>query len=196
MNKDMFIFYRNALANNLCDQYKSEWNRRMKDKVGLYEFSLWSGSVTYLANATYHGWGITKELIHGEFENYINGKYVVDNLDDVEGATATSYYDYEFKGDRIDNSLVAIYWSKGLIDVKDYGCSHFHISNNSRISFTKGKNVMLWISVYDDSVVDIGNVNDGDIINVVKYSDTCIINYKENGGKIRIRKRDVDKDSF
>ena len=196
MDKEMFLFYRNALAKNLCSSYKKEWNKRIEDNKLLYEFSLNTGAIPYIATATYRGWGLTKDLIHKEFGEYINGKYIIKNSNGVEGATATSYYDYHFNNEIIENSLIATYWCNGNVKIKDYGCSRFHISNDSNLHFNNGKNVILWLNVYDNSVVNIGDIKIGDSIYVVKYSDSCVINYKDMGGKIIIRNRDVDIDAF
>lgn len=192
----MFDFYKNAVVRNLCADYKKEWKSDMAFQKKLYEFSMLTGSIPYLATSIYRGWGIPIDYVAKNFTEYINGAYVIENSNGVEGATAVSYYDYEFIGEELPYSLIAIYRCRGYCSCVDYGAPRLHISNHSDIDLSIGLDSRVWINLYDESSVNLGDVCKGTTVYVVKYSDECKVNYKDCGGRVVIRRRDVDVDAF
>ena len=87
MDKEMFYFYRNALARNLCSEYSSEFKHDIEDKQKLLSLSLRQQSIPYFCTAVYQKWGLDVEYIKNAFKKYINGKYTARSCDNVNGYT-------------------------------------------------------------------------------------------------------------
>ena len=60
---EMFLFYRNSLLNNLCNEYSTEWNSNKLNKEGLFNLSMRQQSLPYMATSTFSGWGLSIDYI-------------------------------------------------------------------------------------------------------------------------------------
>lgn len=196
MDKEMFTFLKNAISKNLCSEYKKEWKASVEDKKKLFDFSMQTGSIPYLATAIYRGWAVPIDYITQNFKDFINGKYVIENSNGIKGATATSYYDYNFDGEELHFTLATMYHCCGSFDVMPHTAQRYHISNKSDLSIGLGDNSTLWINLYDESKVDLGYIEQGMTAYIIKYSDDCSFDYIDCGGKVVVRRRDVDVDAF
>lgn len=70
--KDLLELKRKSLRLGLCGVYKTRWDeaRSFKD---LFDLSLDSNGITYLADGIAFGWGLTSDYITETFGEYVNG---------------------------------------------------------------------------------------------------------------------------
>ena len=59
MDKEMFTFYKNALINNLCADYKKEFKKDLDDKEKLFELCLRQQAIPFFCTYCYNGKGLT-----------------------------------------------------------------------------------------------------------------------------------------
>jgi hypothetical protein len=178
---EMFEFRKNALSGALtkplCDEYRHEWQKYKGDKESLIRFCLRQQSIPYFAHHCFYGKGLSKEYIKREFKNYING-YVVHNADDVEGYTYGLFVDYDYDNDLIiENDVSHIMWGNRVyISIPYTKCPIIYVSNNSTINLSCDGYNNVKIYLFDDSIVNVNDIDKESTITIYKYSETCVVN--------------------
>lgn len=175
MDKEMFNFYKAALTSGLCQDYKGLWQTANGDKEKLVKLSLQQQSIPYFADFCYRGNGLSKDYILREFCDYINGKYIAQDCDDVEGYTYELYVDYNGILS-VSSDVLHIMWCGHLhANINANKCPVLYISNNSIVSLsTEGYNTIR-VYLFDDSKVILDDIDEDSEILIYKYSDNCSV---------------------
>lgn len=175
MDKEMFNFYKNALTENLCHDYKGLWQAANGSKEKLVCLSLQQQAIPYFADFCYRGKGLSKDYILQEFGDYINGKYIAQDCDDVHGYTYGLYVDYNGILS-ISDDVSHIMWSNiSQAIVNAHKCHILYISNNSTINLsTEGYN-SIRIYLFDTSKVILDDIDEESEVLIYRYSDKCSV---------------------
>ena len=123
-------YYKNSLLNNLCKEYKGEWQSCYNDKSKLMELVLRRQSLPHFMTYAHNGRGITKEYAKKHFNDYLNGNKVFIDVDGVKGGyTSGMYIDYDSdEVVEINLNTCAILWCKGMnISVPTTMCPFFYM---------------------------------------------------------------------
>lgn len=188
--KDLNYFKDNAVERSLCKDYALYW-QQSKTKESLFSLALIPQSIPYIATSTYQGWGMSTDYLCVDFSEYINGKYIVKNLDDVEGATASFYVSHnDHIITQIEDVMHFMDCKNLLLYIPNYKATQMHISNNSKIEVRCGFGYIN-IYMYDKSELDLGRIKNGCVVNVHKYSPDCKVAYVNDGGVCHIRDKQL-----
>jgi hypothetical protein len=74
MESELLKLKRNAIILGLCGQYKGIWDN-CKSKKDLVDAAIDANGIEFMADSIAFGWGLSKEFLITEFDEYINGKY-------------------------------------------------------------------------------------------------------------------------
>lgn len=172
----MMNFYKNALlglASNkpLCDSYRDEWRACGEDKKKLLTFSLKQQCIPYVMLYSYKGQGLTKEYLLTEYCNLINGLYVAENSDGVDGYTYELFVDY--RGTTTQNSDVVsyMYCEDTDIVIPKCKCPSLFIGCNSDVHISLEGFNSPRIYLYDESKVTIEDADEESDVTIYRYSD-------------------------
>ena len=169
-------YYKNALLDNLCTEYKGYWAAAHGDKEKLLKLSLQQQALPHVCTYAYQGKGLTKEYLLKEYSYFING-YTVRDADGVEGFTYGLYVDYYY-----DNALIAkqdvlsLMWCEGTnVIVPKCKCSTLYISNKSnvRVSCDGYNNVRIYL--FDESKLILDDIDDQSSVLVYRYDDKATV---------------------
>lgn len=175
MDKEMFNFYKNALTENLCHDYKGLWQAANGDKEKLVRLALQQQSIPYFADFCYRGKGLSKDYILQEFGDYINGKYIAQDCDDVDGYTYELYVDYNGILS-ISDDVSHIMWSNiSQATVNAHKCPILYISNNSTINLSTDGYNSVRIYLFDTSKVILDDIDEESEVLIYRYSDKCSV---------------------
>ena len=190
---DLKHFKEEAVRRNLCVDYALMWAKCGNNKEKLFDLSLEPQAIPYIATSIYEGWGLSSDYIFNEFYDYINGRRIAENISDVEAATASLYvrYNLERMADLNESVIHICDCAYILAQVKKFGVSQIHISNNSHVRLYTGGNNILSIYLYDTSIIDLGVLSKGDNITIYKYSDNAFVKFKKGEGKIKFKKKEL-----
>lgn len=172
---EMFLFYKNSLLNNLCNEYSTEWNSNKLNKEGLFNLSMRQQSLPYMATSTFSGWGLSIDYIYNEFNDYINGKYIAKNCDDIKGYTYERYCKYD-KNIDIRTDITDIMNCNSIVSIELTKCPVLYINNNSNIKIHCNGFNSLRIYIFDKSEVTLEDIPEDSNILIYKYSKDCIVN--------------------
>ena len=174
MDKEMFYFYRNALARNLCSEYSSEFKHDIEDKQKLLSLSLRQQSIPYFCTAVYQKWGLDVEYLKDAFKKYINGKYTARNCDNVSGYT---YQLWCANSKRVKISVDVIHLLSCSCKVKTIKtkCPTIYISNGSNIELSDDGYNSIRVYLFDDSTLNIKSLDSTSRILIYKYSKECSV---------------------
>lgn len=174
MDKEMFTFYKNALSDNLCDEYKGYWRGANDDKKKLVSLSLIQQSIPFFASYAYNGKGLSREYLLEEFTDYINGKETLYDCDGVHGFSYQLYVDY--KGDcvNLQSDVSHFMWCDGLtIEVGETKCPTIYISNKSKVNLVCLGYNNVRVYMFDESELTIDDCDEESSVTILKYSDKC-----------------------
>lgn len=188
--KDIDYFKQNAIDKNLCVEYALKW-AKIKDKESLFALACVPQSCGYIARSIYEGWGVSIDYIINEFGDYINGKYVVNNLDGVKDATGAMYIKYNGKIDTPLCDITQFIGCEGTyIHIADGSAVTLHISNSSDIKLSLG-NCNVRIYLYDESTVDLGDISKDTKVSIAHYGNGKVL-WEERGGCVINKKMKHD----
>lgn len=169
-------YYKNALLDNLCAEYKGYWAATHGDKEKLLKLSLQQQAIPHVVTYAYQGKGLTKEYLLKEYSYFING-YTVRDADGVEGFTYGLYVDYYY-----DNALIAkqdvlsLMWCDGTnVIVPKCKCPTLYISNKSniRVSCDGYNNVRIYL--FDESKLILDDIDDQSSVLVYRYDNKATV---------------------
>lgn len=175
MTQEMFHFYKNALtgaiAEPLCDEYKSEWRKCGDDKKELVTLAMRQQSCPYFATYCYQGKGVSKAFIEKEFKDYING-YTVHDADGVEGYTYGLYVNYDYDNDLVvDKDVVHVMWTVGAnVVIQKTKCPTIYVSNRSKTHIICEGYNHVRIYLFDKCEINIEDATEDCSITVFRYS--------------------------
>lgn len=185
MKGELFKYYKAALVNGLCNEYKGYWQAASDDKLKLITLAMAQQSIPHVVTYAYNGWGLTKEYIETEFKDYINGKTQILDADGVDGYTYALY----IAQNRIlkpSADVLSFMWCKDItLQINACKCPFLYISNNSDIKLVLDGFNSPKIYLFDESTITIDDADNTCSATIYKYSNKCKVNY----GKFCLSKR-------
>lgn len=186
MDKELFNFYKNALVDGLCDEYKSLWQAANNDKFKLVNLAMCQQSIPFVATYCHQGNGLSKEYIKREFHDYINGRGVLRDCDGINGYTYGLYVDHTSDLSVSDDVLSFMWCNISSIEIKPSKCPILYFSNNSKCGIVSGGYNTIRVYLFDESEVTLSDIDENSEIVIYRYSDNCkVILGKYCMGKIK-----------
>lgn len=166
------FYYKNALLNNLCGEYKNDWKAAKNNKEKLVKLALCQQSIPHVATYAYEGKGLSKDYLLSEFKDYINGT-ILQDCDDVKGYSYRLFVGY--MDDIMEQSDVTHFmWSNvSSIVVEKYKCPTLYISNKSKVCVSCDGYNYIRVYLFDESELVIDDLDSESVVIVYKYSDKC-----------------------
>lgn len=185
MNGELFKYYKAALVNGLCSDWKGYWQAAGDDKLKLITLAMSQQAIPHVATYAYNGIGITKEYIETEFKDYINEKTKILDADGVDGYTYALYI-AQNRILRPSVDVSSLMWCKDItLELKTAQCGFIYVSNNSDIRLVMDGFNSPRIYLFDESTITIEDADVTCSATIYKYSDKCKVNY----GKYCLSKR-------
>lgn len=185
MNGELFKYYKAALVNGLCSDWKGYWQAAGDDKLKLITLAMSQQAIPHVVSYAYNGIGITKEYIETEFKDYINEKTRILDADGVDGYTYALYI-AQNRILRPSVDVSSLMWCKDItLELKTAQCGFIYVSNNSDIRLVMDGFNSPRIYIFDESTITIEDADETCSATIYKYSDKCKVNY----GKYCLSKR-------
>lgn len=169
-------YYKNALLQNLCTEYKGRWKAAFNNKEALFRMALAQQSLPHLMYFAYHNIGLSQEYLETEFEDYINGKYTAIDADGVAGDYKTTLY-VGYKGILSLSDDVSCFMWTNISDlrVKPTKAVKIYVGCKSNITLTPQGYNHITLMMFDESHVRVNECDETNIVNVYSYSEdaTC-----------------------
>ena len=182
---ELFKYYKAALVNGLCGEYKGHWQAAAKDKHKLVTLAMAQQSIPHLVTYCYNGQGLSKEYILENFKDYINGNTKIQDADGVDGYTYALYI-AENRILRPSDDVLSLMWCKDInLIINTAKCPFIYISNLSDVHITMQGFNSPRIYLFDESQITIDDADETCSATIYKYSDKCKVNY----GKFCLSKR-------
>lgn len=175
MDKEMFAFYRNALTNGLCQEYKGTWQACGNDIGKLAGLAMQQQSIPFFATYCYNGDGLTKEYILEHAKKYINNNSTLYDCDGVKGYSYKWYVDYHHRV-RIHDDVLHFMWcdiSQCIVGV--HICPTIYLSNKTTLDISTSGYNSLRIYLFDESQVFLSDIDETSDVTIFKYSDDCMV---------------------
>lgn len=170
----MFKYYKNALTDSLCEEYKGYWRSNMNNKYELTKLALQQQSLPHVMTYAYNGRGLTKKYLLDNFGNYINGNEVFFDVEGVKGYTYSMWVGQRKKMFFVTEDVNAYLFCDDLsLEVSGSKCPTLYIGCKSNVSiYCNGYNTIN-VYLFDESVLEIAEADESCSITVLKYSDKC-----------------------
>ena len=171
MAQDLFNYYKHALSNGLCSEYKGRWRACHDNKEQLVKLVMAQQSLPHFIHYCYNGMGLSKEYIQETFGDYINGNAVINDADGVDGYTYSLYVG--FKGDfKAAVDVLSIMWCKNTnVTVETSKCPVIYVGCGSHVHLSLDGYNCPHIYLFDDSKVTIDDTDEDSKVVIYKYSD-------------------------
>ena len=173
---DLFKYYKSALSDNLCSEYKGMWQSAHDNKEKLMRLAMSQQAIPHVATYAYQGRGLSKEYLLREFAHYING-YTISDADEVDGYTYGMYVDWNYDNELvIDKDVIHImFTSDANVVIPKTKCPVIYVSNKSNVHIVCEGFNMPRIYLFDESCVTIEEMDEESQLIVYKYSDKCSV---------------------
>lgn len=166
------FYYKNALLNNLCGEYKNDWKAAKNNKEKLVKLALCQQSIPHVATYAYNGKGLSKDYLLSEFKDYINGT-ILQDCDDVKGYSYRLFVGYT-DDIREQADVTHLMWSDiPIYVVERYKCPIIYLSNKSKVSLIADGYNYIRVYLFDESELVIEDLDEESTVIVYKYSDKC-----------------------
>lgn len=171
MAQDLFNYYKHALSNGLCSEYKGRWRACHDNKEQLVKLVMAQQSLPHFIHYCYNGMGLSKEYIQETFGDYINGNAVINDADGVDGYTYSLYVG--FKGDfKAAVDVLSLMWCNNTnVTVETSKCPVIYVGAGSHIHLSLDGYNCPHIYLFDDSKVTIDDTDEDSKVVIYKYSD-------------------------
>ena len=171
MAQDLFNYYKHALSNGLCSEYKGRWRACHDNKEQLVKLVMAQQSLPHFIHYCYNGMGLSKEYIQETFGDYINGNAVINDADGVDGYTYSLYVG--FKGDFKDAvDVLSLMWCNNTnVTVETSKCPVIYVGCGSHVHLSLDGYNCPHIYLFDDSKVTIDDTDEDSKVVIYKYSD-------------------------
>lgn len=171
MAQDLFNYYKHALSNGLCSEYKGRWRACHYNKEQLVKLVMAQQSLPHFIHYCYNGMGLSKEYIQETFGDYINGNAVINDADGVDGYTYSLYVG--FKGDfKAAVDVLSLMWCNNTyVTVETSKCPIIYIGCGSHVHLSLDGYNCPHIYLFDDSKVTIDDADEDSKVVIYKYSD-------------------------
>lgn len=169
--QDLFNYYKNSLTNGLCADYKGRWRACGDNKAELVKLVLAQQSLPHFIYYCYNGLGLSKDFIIENFGDYINGKAIVNDADDVQGYTYSLYVG--FKGDFSARSdVLALMWATNTrCTINATKSPVLYVGCGSRVRLSLDGYNCPRIYLFDDSEIVLDDGDENSKVTIYKYSD-------------------------
>lgn len=171
MAQDLFNYYKHALSNGLCSEYKGRWRACHDNKEQLVKLVMAQQSLPHFIHYCYNGMGLSKEYIQETFGDYINGNAVINDADGVDGYTYSLYVG--FKGDfKAAVDVLSLMWCNNTnVTVETSKCPVIYVGCGSHVHLSLDGYNCPHIYLFDDSKVTIDDADEDSKVVIYKYSD-------------------------
>ena len=171
MAQDLFNYYKHALSNGLCSEYKGRWRACHDNKEQLVKLVMAQQSLPHFIHYCYNGMGLSKEYIQETFGDYINGNAVINDADGVDGYTYSLYVG--FKGDfNAAVDVLSLMWCYNTnVTVETSKCPVIYVGCGSHVHLSLDGYNCPHIYLFDDSKVTIDDADEDSKVVIYKYSD-------------------------
>lgn len=175
---DLFKYYKNALTNGLCQEYKGYWQSAHGDKKKLVDLVLQQQALPHFITYCNNGQGLSKEYLLENFNDYINGNYVAIDVDGVKGNYKTQLY-VGVKGIcDASNDVSCFMWSNvPLVEIQTCKATKIYCGCNSILHISCGGYNNITIMLFDNSQVVLDDVDEDSTIVIYKYSNKCNVEH-------------------
>lgn len=171
MKQDLFNYYKNALSDGLCAEYKGRWAACHNDKEQLVRLVMAQQSLPHFITYCSQKKGLSKKYILDNFSDYINGKYVGVDVDGVRGNYKTELYIGE-NGilKPVGDVLCAMWATTPQIILPRYKAVKIYCGCSSKIHLSCDGYNSLVLMLFDDSEIVIDDADCDTMILAYKYS--------------------------
>lgn len=171
MAQDLFNYYKHALSNGLCSEYKGRWRACHDNKEQLVKLVMAQQSLPHFIHYCYNGMGLSKEYIQETFGDYINGNAVINDADGVDGYTYSLYvgFNSDFKA-AVD--VLSLMWCTNTnVTIETSKCPVIYVGCGSHVHLSLDGYNCPHIYLFDDSKVTIDDADEDSKVVIYKYSD-------------------------
>ena len=174
MAQDLFNYYKHALSNGLCSEYKGRWRACHDNKEQLVKLVMAQQSLPHFIHYCYNGMGLSKEYIQETFGDYINGNSVINDADGVDGYTYSLYVGFKgiFKA-AVD--VLSLMWCTNThVTIGTSKCPVIYVGCGSHVHLSLDGYNCPHIYLFDDSKVTIDDSDEDSKVVIYKYSDKSV----------------------
>lgn len=171
MAQDLFNYYKHALSNGLCSEYKGRWRACHDNKEQLVKLVMAQQSLPHFIHYCYNGIGLSKEYIQETFGDYINGNAVINDADGVDGYTYSLYVGFKGVFKAAVDVLSFMWCNNTNVTVKTSKCPVIYVGCGSHIRLLLDGYNCPHIYLFDDSNVTIEDADEDSKVVIYKYSD-------------------------
>ena len=169
-------YYRNAILQNLCAEYKGKWRSASNDKKALFDMAMMQQSLPHLIYFAHNGIGLTKDYVETEFGDYINGKYTAIDVDGVKGNYRTELYVGENPLLSLSNDVSCFMWANvPSVKIKPTKAVKIYVGCNSNITLHLQGYNSITLMMFDESQVTIAECDDTNDVTVFNYSSDSVL---------------------
>jgi hypothetical protein len=171
MAQDLFNYYKHALSNGLCSEYKGRWRACHDNKEQLVKLVMAQQSLPHFIHYCYNGMGLSKDYIQETFGDYINGNAVINDADGVDGYTYSLYVG--FNGDfKAAVDVLSLMWCNNTnVAIETAKCPVIYVGCGSHVHLSLDGYNCPRIYLFDDSNVTIDDSDEDSKVVIYKYSD-------------------------
>ncbi len=198
--RNLNYFFKNCIERKLCKEYVLLW-RNCKTKKDFVDLSLQMGSIEFIAKSIYEGWGLSTDFIKKEFADFINGKYIGENIYRLGKSIEENIVKDNLKSlmycgynDRITFNENIIHICNCTCDlyVPFNGVKFIFITNKSKVRLYLTEDSVISIHLFDESKIFVEKDTECSVIDVCKHSNNCKIIQNETIGNYIFRTKNLD----
>ena len=197
--RDLNFFWKNCIKRGLCKEYVLLW-RNCKTKEDFIKLSMQMGSIPFIADAIYNGWGISTDFIKKEFADFINGNYVGIDVEGLKKIDRENKIKKELQSILYCSHNEYINFQENIIHIINCDCDLYvpydeikiiFISNKSNVRLHLKECATTTIYLFDESTVTIIEDTEFTLASFYKYSDKCNIIKNKTLGKYLFENKDL-----
>lgn len=171
MAQDLFNYYKHALSNGLCSEYKGRWRACHDNKEQLVKLVMAQQSLPHFIHYCYNGMGLSKEYIQETFGDYINGNAVINDADGVDGYTYSLYVGFKGVFKAAVDVLSLMWCTNTNVTIETSKCPVIYVGCGSHVHLSLDGYNCPHIYLFDDSKVTIDDADEDSKVVIYKYSD-------------------------
>lgn len=173
MAQDLFNYYKHALSNGLCSEYKGRWRACHDNKEQLVKLVMAQQSLPHFIHYCYNGMGLSKEYIQETFGDYINGNAVINDADGVDGYTYSLYVGFKGVFKATVDVLSLMWCTNTHVTIETSKCPVIYVGCGSHVHLSLDGYNCPHIYLFDDSKVTIDDADEDSKVVIYKYSDNA-----------------------
>lgn len=170
--EDLFNYYKNALADGLCTEYRDYWRSASGDKERLVKLAMSQQSLPHVITYCNEGRGMSKDYILENFAEYVNGRTIHD-ADGVSGYTYSLYVAFNGVLSASDDVSALLWCNSTSVEIKRSKCPVLYVGCGSRVRIITEGYSSLRIYLFDESEVILDDIDYESNVIIYKYSPRC-----------------------